>query len=268
MVRTSDTLGEITLRDQMGRRVRVPERPQRIVSLVPSITEYLLDLGLADRLVGRTKFCIHPEGTISDIAKVGGTKDFNLEKITELQPDLIIGNREENTEANIKELSRHYPVWMSDVESLEQNFEMMQTLGQITGKDQEAQSWMERVRQNFAKHHCRYSGRVLYMIWRRPYMVAGKGTFINSVLEYLGFENIVLQRRYPQIDDYILETLAADTVFLSSEPFPFKESHLQEFKKLFPNALTKLVDGEAFSWYGSRLAKVTFDSFRDLKVRV
>ena len=90
-------------------------------------------------------------------------------------------------------------------------------------------------------------------------MVAGRGTFINSVLEYLGYENIVLQRRYPQIDDYILETLSADKIFLSSEPFPFKETHLKEFRALFPNALTRLVDGEAFSWYGSRLAKVNFD---------
>ena len=243
----------------MGRKVRVPREPRRIISLVPSITEYLLDLGLADKVIGRTKFCIYPEGQVSTIPRVGGTKDFKIDAIHELEPDLIIGNREENVESGIKELSKHYPVWMSDVESLDQNFEMMQTLGQITGKDAEAQSWIERVRQNFAKHHRRYSGRVLYLIWRRPYMVAGKGTFINAVLEYLGFENIVLQRRYPQIDDYILETLSADKIFLSSEPFPFKESHLQEFRQLFPNALTKLVDGEAFSWYGSRLAKVNFD---------
>ncbi|MEM9324169.1 MAG: helical backbone metal receptor [Bacteroidota bacterium] len=247
------------MKDQMGREVRLPRRPQRIVSLVPSITEYLLDLGLGEKVVGRTKFCVHPRKRVAQIPGVGGTKDFKIDRIHNLQPDLIIGNREENVESGIKELARSYPVWMSDIESIDQNFEMMQALGDITGKSDEAQSWIERVRLNFSKHHCQYSGKVLYLIWRRPYMVAGKGTFINAVLEYLGFENIVLQKRYPQIDDYILETLAADKVFLSSEPFPFKETHVQEFKKLFPNALTKLVDGEAFSWYGSRLAKVNFD---------
>lgn len=259
MDKTSDTSSNWRVKDQMGREIDLPHTPQRIISLVPSITEYLVDLGLGNRLVGRTKFCIHPEEKVKDIDRIGGTKKFNFEKIEALQPDLIIGNKEENYEQGIEQLSSTYPVWMSDILNLEQNFEMMAALGDITGKREEAASWIRRVRQNFARYHRKYSGRVIYMIWQKPYMVAGRGTFINSVLEYLGYENVVLQKRYPEIDEYILSKLQADKVFLSSEPFPFKESHKEEFKTLFPGSLTQLVDGEAFSWYGSRLAKVDFE---------
>lgn len=259
MDKTSDTSSNWLVKDQMGREIELPHTPQRIISLVPSITEYLVDLGLGNRLVGRTKFCVHPEGQVNGIDKLGGTKNFNFEKIAELKPDLIIGNKEENYEEGITQLSSDYPVWMSDILNLEQNFEMMVALGTITGKRQEAASWIRRVRQNFARYHCKYSGRVIYMIWKKPYMVAGRGTYINSILEYLGYENVVLQKRYPEIDEYILKNLKADRVFLSSEPFPFKESHKEEFRSLFPESLTQLVDGEAFSWYGSRLAKVDFE---------
>ncbi len=258
MDKTSDTSSNWSISDQMGREIELNHTPQRIISLVPSITEYLVDLGLGSRLVGRTKFCIHPIETVRNIERVGGTKNFDFEKIASLKPDLIIGNKEENYQEGIENLSSRYPVWMSDILNLEQNFEMMIALGAITGKREEAASWIRRVRRNFARHHRKYSGRVIYMIWKKPYMVAGRGTYINSILEYLGYENAVLQKRYPEIDEYILRKLNADRVFLSSEPFPFKESHKEEFKSLFPESLTQLVDGEAFSWYGSRLAKVDF----------
>lgn len=259
MDRTSDTFNDGLITDQMGRSIALKSSPQRIISLVPSITEYLVDLGLEDRLVGRTKFCIHPAEKVKGITKVGGTKKFDHEKIHELQPDLIIGNKEENYQEGIEELAAKYPVWMSDILNLEQNFEMMSMLGIITGKRDEAASWIRKVRRNFARYRKKYSGRVIYMIWKKPYMVAGRGTFINSILEYLGYENAVLQKRYPEIDEYILRKLSADRIFLSSEPFPFKESHKEEIKSLFPESLTQLVDGEAFSWYGSRLAKVNFE---------
>ena len=259
MDKISDTSGNWWVKDQMGREIALPNTPQRIISLVPSITEYLVDLGLGDRLVGRTRFCVHPEGKVQAIERIGGTKNFNFEKIDALRPDLIIGNKEENYEEGIDKLSDNYPVWMSDILNLEQNFEMMAALGDITGKRLEAASWIKRVRRNFSRYHRKYSGRVIYMIWHKPYMAAGRGTYINSILEYLGYENVVLQKRYPEIDEYILRKLKTDRVFLSSEPYPFKESHKEEFNSLFPESLTQLVDGEAFSWYGSRLAKVNFE---------
>ncbi len=243
----------------MGRDLFVKRSPQRIISLVPSITEYLVDLGVGSRLVGRTKFCVHPAEALSEVPKIGGTKQFHFDKIAALEPDLIIGNKEENYVEGIEQLEKDYPVWMSDIHDMGQNFEMMQALGGITGTSSQAQMWIGRVRKNFKKYYKKYSGRVLYLIWQKPYMVAGRGTFISHILEYLGYENVVLQKRYPEIDDYILKQLKTDQVFLSSEPFPFKEKHLSEFRKMFPSARTRLVDGEAFSWYGSRLAKVSFD---------
>ena len=261
MAKISDISNKATLSviDQMGRQVDLPHMPSRIISLVPSITEYLVDLGLEDRLVGRTKFCIRPERVVQTIPAIGGTKKFDFDKISALEPDLIIGNKEENYASGIEQLAHSFPVWMSDILNLEHNFEMMESIGTMTGKSVEAASWIHRVRSNFRKYYKKYSGRVRYLIWRRPYMVAGRGTFISHVLEYLGYENAILQMRYPEIDPYILQRLKADQVFLSSEPFPFKQKDIQEFQKIFPGALTRLVDGEAFSWYGSRLAKVSFD---------
>ena len=259
MARTSDILNSQQVIDQMGRNVDLPLFPKRVVSLVPSITEYLVDIGLGDRLVGRTKFCIRPKAVLKKVKVIGGTKQFNFDAIKELHPDLIIGNKEENYQDGIEILAENYPVWMSDVQNMEQNYDMMMSLGVITGCESQAGLWASKVRENFKKYYKRYSGRVLYMIWRKPYMAAGSDTFISHVLDYLGYENAVLQRRYPEIDPFILEELKPDQIFLSSEPFPFKIKHVQEMESLQPSAKARLVDGEAFSWYGSRLAKVTFD---------
>lgn len=259
MVRTSATSNKWLKQDQMGREVELSHMPQRIISLVPSITEYLVDLGLGDRLVGRTKFCIHPGEQVKGIERIGGTKNFNFEKIEALQPDLIIGNKEENYQEGIAKLSASCPVWMTDILNLDQNFEMMIALGVITGKRQEAACWIRKVRRNLGRYRKQFSGKVIYMIWQNPYMVAGRGTFINSILDYLGYENAVLQKRYPEIGPYMLRKLKADLIFLSTEPYPFKESHKATFNELSLEAQIQLVDGEAFSWYGSRLAKVSFD---------
>ncbi len=259
MDRISDISSEVKVEDQMGREVRLVGTPQRIISLVPSITEYLVDLGLGQKLVGRTRFCTRPHEGLQHVEIIGGTKNFDVEKIRSLRPDLIIGNREENYKEGINELAEFSPVWMSDIVDLDHNYEMMEALGLLTGKAHEASLWIQRVRENFRKYYKRYSGRVLYLIWRKPYMAAGRDTFINHIINYLGFENAVLQKRYPEIDPYILEQLNPDQVFLSSEPFPFKPKHIEELKSFHPKAITRLVDGEAFSWYGSRLAKVSFD---------
>ena len=243
----------------MGRSLDLPRFPRRVISLVPSITEFLVDIGLGDRLVGRTKFCVRPGEKLKKVPVIGGTKQFDFEKINELEPDLVIGNKEENYQDGIDDLASKFPVWMSDIQSMEENYDMMRALGLITGCDPEAQLWIARVKENFSKYYKKYSGRVLYMIWRKPYMAAGQDTFISHVMDYLGFENVVLQKRYPEIDPFILEELNPDQIFLSSEPFPFKLKHIQEIEALQPTTKARLVDGEAFSWYGSRLAKVSFD---------
>jgi ABC-type Fe3+-hydroxamate transport system substrate-binding protein len=240
--------------DQMGREVLAPEKPLRIVSLVPSQTELLVDLGLSDRIVGLTKFCIHPEGFKREKTIVGGTKNVNIDKVRALQPDLIIGNKEENFKADIERLEKEFPVWMSDIVTLSDTYEFMRLLGELV--DVDTSGMISEIRQNFQKlesliSHSNPKTKVGYVIWNNPVMLAAHGTFINHLLEFLGFENISSVDRYPEVD--LTKFKGLDYLFLSSEPYPFKDHHIAEFSALLPGTKIVLVDGEYFSWYGSRL---------------
>ncbi|OEK03582.1 cobalamin-binding protein [Roseivirga sp. 4D4] len=242
--------------DQMGRKVSVPELPQRIVSLVPSQTELLYHLGLADRVVGLTKFCIHPEHWRSEKTIVGGTKKYHLDKIHALKPDLIIGNKEENEQQGIEALARDYPVWMSDIGNLKDALGMIEAVGGLVGKGEEAQDLVNEIQEGFSAIAPSPSKpSVIYLIWKDPYMAAGKDTFIDNMISTIGFENLVKQVRYPALDIQELQRLNPDALLLSSEPYPFKEKHVEELKLALPNTQIELVDGELFSWYGSRLTE-------------
>ncbi len=241
--------------DQTGHEVCLEGIPKRIVSLVPSQTELLFDLGLGSRVVGRTKFCIHPKNQVKNIPIIGGTKKFNFDLIDEIAPDLILGNKEENYKEGIEQLRSKYPTWTSDIFDLDDALEMIEAIGTITDIRTEAFKMVDAIKVGWESLRGICEAKVLYFIWQKPYMVAGKNTFIDFVLSHLGFQNIVLQKRYPEIDEYVLMNYEPDIVFLSSEPFPFKEKHISEFKSLFPNARVQLVDGEMFSWYGSHLVK-------------
>lgn len=236
----------------MQRTVEVNSTVSRIVSLVPSQTELLVDLGLRERLVGVTRFCIHPSGLRKEVPVIGGTKNAKIDLIRELKPDLIIGNKEENNQADIEELEKEFPVWMSDIFNLEDALEMLLRIGELTGTQAKASELKTAIANNFDRlRDLKSNGkRVLYLIWKGPYIAAGKNTFIDSMLQTLGFENAVSEARYPEAR---LETLAPDVVFLSSEPYPFKEKHIAELQEQFPASRIVLVDGEYFSWYGSRL---------------
>ena len=238
----------------MNRAVEVPDLPQRIISLVPSQTELLFDLGLADRIVGITKFCIHPADQVKQVAKVGGTKQLNIDLIHSLQPDLIIANREENEQSQIEELMKHYPVWMSDINDLDSALEMITRVGEITGTADKANEIANDIKSGFATlKSLKTSQHCVYLIWRKPYMAAGNDTFIADVLQRCGLINLISAVRYPTLSDNELKALAPDVLLLSSEPYPFSEKHIDEFKALLPDAQILLVDGELFSWYGSRL---------------
>jgi ABC-type Fe3+-hydroxamate transport system substrate-binding protein len=259
--------GNITLKqfkDQLGETIFLAGTPRRIISLVPSQTELLFDLGLDKEVIGVTRFCIHPEEKCTKKAKIGGTKRFNFDLIDILKPDLIIGNKEENYKAGIEKLRARYPVWMSDVNTLEDAYEMIKAVGDIVGKSKEAYDIVSEITSkiNRFKHHS--SIKVAYFIWNRPYMVAGKNTFIHDMLRKFGFANVFGNLdRYPEVTlDQIREASPA-AIFLSSEPFPFKAKHLNEFRKRFPSTIIKLVDGTMFSWYGSRL-RYTVDYFEKL----
>jgi ABC-type Fe3+-hydroxamate transport system substrate-binding protein len=242
--------------DQLGHTLELPFPPTRIISLVPSQTEFLHDLGLDTEVVGITKFCVHPPGWRKTKTLIGGTKKFNFEVIDRLKPDLIIGNKEENYKEGIALLRHKYPVWMSDIVTPEDAFSMMRAVGAITGKPAEAERLMDDIRSSFngIKEFKGRKKRVLYLIWRNPWMGAATHTFIHEMLTLAGFENCLKEReRYPELAATELTALNPDLVFLSSEPYPFSGKHVGEVHTLLPRAKVLLVDGELFSWYGSRM---------------
>ena len=244
--------------------------PQRIISLVPSQTELLFDLGLDNEVVGLTKFCTHPANKVKHKPQVGGTKTLNLNQIHQLRPDLLIANKEENTREQIEELQRHYPVHITDVNTLPDALAMIREVGYLVGKSAAADQMANQIDQSFSAslaHHT-FGSVVAYFIWRKPYMVAANNTFIHSMLEIAGFRNAFAQRtRYPEITPDDLRTAQPDLIFLSSEPYPFTEKHRADFQAICPSAGVKLVDGELFSWYGSRLLRAS-EYFMNLREKI
>ena len=243
--------------DQIGHTITIESPPHRIISLVPSQTELLAYLGLDKEVAGITKFCIHPANWFRTKTRVGGTKNVNFSKIEELKPDLIICNKEENTESDVKTLMQKYPVWTSDIHNLEDAMNMINSIGEIVDKTDEAKELVQQIRLNFEglSKHKSEPVRVLYLIWKKPFMAAGKDTFIDYMLSQCSFVNVcdTTLGRYPELSAEQIKSLNPQYILLSSEPYPFNEKHLEEFNAYFPGILPVLVDGEYFSWYGSRL---------------
>ena len=259
-----------TFTDQLGTQHTFETTPKRIVSLVPSQTELLYDLGLEQSVFGITKFCVHPFHFKSTKKIIGGTKKVHFEKIRLLKPDIIIANKEENTQEIVQELSKICPVWVTDIITLEDNLKMISDFGILFNKRTEAQKWIDKINfahkdfLNFIKN--KTVEKIAYFIWANPYMVAGNNTFINEMLKLNHFQNIYDNReeRYPEI---IIQKMRIqgnpDLVLLSSEPFPFTDEQAFEIGRFTHHAKTVFVDGEMFSWYGSRLVKA-FDYFKKL----
>lgn len=242
--------------DQLNNTIELKLYPKRIVSLVPSQSELLWDLGLREELVGITKFCVHPKELYKTVTKIGGTKTVNIKKIRELKPDLIIGNKEENEHSQIIELKKEFPVWMSDIYNLNDSLTMINSIGELVNRVEEANKIKDNIQASFLNLKTE-SRSVLYLIWKNPYMAAGKATFIGDMLHKMGLKNVLTDTngRYPNLSLEDIKLLNPELIFLSSEPYPFKEKHIQEFKELLPSSKIMLVDGELFSWYGSRLLK-------------
>jgi iron complex transport system substrate-binding protein len=258
-----------TLIDQIGTSHSFNSSPKRIVSLVPSQTELLYDLGLEDSIVGITKFCVHPYHFKSTKKIVGGTKKVHYDRIRLLEPDIIICNKEENTQEIVEELRKICTVWVTNIATIEDNFQMITDFGQVFNQRTEARKWNDKLAfalsdfKNFIKDVP--VKKVAYFIWKNPYMVAGSGTFIDELLKLNHFQNhFASKERYPEIE---LEKLDKegdlDLLLLSSEPFPFKVEDGYEIARCAQNAKAILVDGEMFSWHGSRLLKA-FDYFKYL----
>ena len=241
--------------DMMGREVIISTPPRRVISLVPSQTELLYDLGLDEEVIGITKFCVHPRKWFKSKQRVGGTKNINITLVAALQPDLIIANKEENTKEQIEELALKYPIWISDIQTVEEALQMIERIGLLVNREENAAGIIQEIKNGFDKlKSAAVPRKVAYFIWRNPWMCAGGDTFIHDMICKMGWENVMgTQMRYPTVALSELKDLGPELILLSSEPYPFKDVHIAEIKAALPGAEVMLVDGEMFSWYGSRL---------------
>ena len=256
------------MKDHLDRAINLTHPPKRIISLVPSQSELVVDLGLEKELVGITKFCIHPKHLKSEKVIVGGTKQVDYDKIRNLKPDIILCNKEENTQEMIVELEKIAPVHISDIYTIADTLKLISDYGDLFNCSIKADKIIENIqnkKDGFLNSFKPKSYKsVAYFIWKKPWMVAGSHNFIHHLLELNGLKNYYGNvERYPEVmlDEKCPE--GADLVFLSTEPYPFKEKHIKELKEYFPHAQIMVVDGEMFSWYGSRLIKA-FDYFKTL----
>jgi len=301
--------------DQLNNTIELASPPQRIISLVPSQTELLCDLGLEEHLIGVTKFCVHPPHIRKTKHVVGGTKNLRMDEIRKLNPDLIIANKEENEQAQVEALAKEFPVWTSDIHTFDDAIKMIGLIGELTGRTLKAKQVVEEIaaakdkflgirrqepgipnpelrtrnKENRTKNQepgtknqeprtknqepgipntelrtQNPEPRTLYLIWRNPWMSVGGDTFISHMLELAGFNNLLKdQYRYPTLTDTELSNLNPELILLSSEPYPFNEKHIAELQVLCPGSRILLVDGELFSWYGSRMIQ-SFEYFERL----
>ncbi|PIC63000.1 iron ABC transporter substrate-binding protein [Sporosarcina sp. P13] len=243
------------LTDHLGRTVVYDFPPKRIICLCPGITETLFAIGLEDEIVGRTRYCIYPEAA-KKVPAVAGTKDLHLEKIHAVKPDLIIMEKEENTEEMVETLAAHYPVFVAEVQTIDDAYRMITDMGYLTDRQKEADALTAEIKEAFAHLPALPAARVAYVIWKKPYMVAGKDTYINTLLQTIGFVTPFadVTDRYPVLTEEQFKEAKLDIVLLASEPYPFKEKQQQQFQEMLPNSTIQLIDGEMF-WYGARMLK-------------
>lgn len=250
------------LTDAAGQNhVALPADAQpRIVSLVPSITELLCELGLASQIVGRTGFCIHPAALVHAIPKIGGTKDVNIAKIRALAPTHAIVNIDENTKPTADALAAFIPhVIVTHPQTPRDNLDLYRLLGGIFGATSQAGSKANALCRAFEHAHAALATRpkqsrsVLYCIWQDPWMTVSKDTYIANMLAEIGWHvwQAPTPERYPAFDWSPGVVDAIDTVLLSTEPYHFTETHVDALERQLGKPV-QLVDGEMLSWYGSR----------------
>ncbi|MFF2447875.1 ABC transporter substrate-binding protein [Neobacillus sp. NPDC058068] len=244
----------LLLTDHLGRHVNLSTVPKRIISICPAITETLFALGLEKEIVGRTKYCIFPKEVVENVPIVGGTKEVNEETIRKLQPDLILAEKEENTKEIVLALEKIAPVFVLEVQKIDDSYRLIETLGLLTNREKKANHLTASCKTSFPDRSYKQNLNAAYVIWRKPYMVVGGTTYINDVLHTLGFQNPFEkgESRYPIVTKEELADANLDVLLLASEPFPFQEKHLAEFQAFLPNTKIFLVDGEMF-WYGAKM---------------
>lgn len=249
--------------DGRGVRLSLPEPPRRIVSLVPSTTETLFELGLGERVVGVTRFCVHPAERVRTLPKVGGTKDVDADRVRALEPDLIVGNCEENTQAIFDELDPIAPLWAPLPLNVDDALHDLLAMGRLTHREAAARDWHDRISRARAAARQAASSRppftYAWLIWRRPWMAVGGDTFTSRLLSELGGTNVFAdsKSRFPELTPHDFAARDPDRVLLSSEPFPFKDKHRDELVRAtgLPADRFAFVDGELGTWHGVRLAQ-------------
>lgn len=253
----------VTINDQLSNKLTLSKPATRIVSLVPSLTELLFDMGLEESIVGRTKFCVFPETKVDRIEIIGGTKNVNIDKVKKLQPDFVIANKEENLPDIVGALQEEIPVYVSDIFDIASCLQVIQDIGKATGKTVESMlisGFIEKEKEQFLRPKIQ---SCIYLIWKNPFMTVGTDTFIYSMLEEAGFNSLVDEKRYPTLSLEEIQNLQPKYLFLSNEPYPFKEKDRKELQSKLPNTKVSIIDATYFSWYGSRIVK-SFDYFFQL----
>jgi hypothetical protein len=239
-------------------------RAMRVVSLVPSWTEFLHDLQA--EVVGQTKFCVRPDAAYRSLPRVGGTKTVHVDRVMELRPDLVVANKEENAREDLERLAELLPpscdILVTDVRTVDAAFDAMSDLGARLERVAQAESWVARIRDAWGDPKP-VVGSAAYAVWAKPWMAAGPDTFIHDVMRHWGIHNAVADLpseelaqagRYPNLgDDEAAGVQHAGRWLLPSEPFPFAAKHLEALEAAHPDRQFMLVDGEAFSWYGTRM---------------
>jgi ABC-type Fe3+-hydroxamate transport system substrate-binding protein len=252
--------------DQLNNQHFFNQTPRKIVSLVPSITETLFDFGLENSIVGITKFCVNPPHFKKTKTIVGGTKKVNFDKIKSLNPDIIFCNKEENTREMVTELQKISKVWLTNIVTLADNNQMITDIGQIFSKPEIATNFINQIGQKSIQFQSNIqSKKAAYIIWKNPYMAAGFDTYISAVMQFIGLKNTFEDtNRYPETSVNMLQQMNLDFLLLSSEPYPFSEKDCSELQTLLPSTKVMLVDGEMFSWHGTRLLRA-IDYFEKIK---
>lgn len=244
----------MVLTDQINRVITIEKPIETVISLVPSHTELLFDLGLKTLIKGRTKFCIHPSSEIGNVPLIGGTKNINHKVITSINPDLIIANKEENRKEDVLTLAKDYPVWVSEITTLEDSMNMIHQMGKLFNVPGQAKLIQNKTFPKIEALACKTSKRAAYLIWQEPLMTVGSDTYIHNMMDHLGFENVFANdTRYPEVSIEDIKKANPEIILLSSEPFPFSEKHKSQFKTIFEGTEVEIVDGEVFSWFGSRI---------------
>ncbi|MGM8214824.1 ABC transporter substrate-binding protein [Bacillaceae bacterium W0354] len=240
--------------DHLGRTVEYSFPPKRIISIAPGLTDTLYTLNLDKEIVGRTRYCIYPKGKVEQSETVGGTKKIHLEKIRALKPDLIFAEKEENTKEIVETLEQEFPVFVAEVQSVQDAYKMITDLGTVTDRKHQAEQLVTTIKDGFKSLPAGQNKKIGYVIWKNPYMVAGNHTYINTVFEMMGFENAFkkFDGRYPEVTEKDFQNANLDYLFLATEPFPFKEEHRRNFSELLPDVNVQILDGEMF-WYGPRM---------------